>query len=172
VRTFYDLNLRTRRKHGVPPQPLGFFQRLADEFRSEASSHVLVATWQERRVAAIVLLAFKDTVTYAYGASDERFLSCSPNHALFDFAIQWASERGFKYFDFGRTAPDNVGLVEFKRQWGAYHVPIPYAYWPDRRGFVGEAESSWKHQLFSALWRRLPLSISAAMGPAIYRHLV
>jgi FemAB-related protein (PEP-CTERM system-associated) len=170
-RAFFQLNLITRRKHGVPPQPLRYFEALWSTLRPGGHVQILVAELAGQRVASIVLTAYKDTVTYAYGASDPAYLRHSPNHALFDAAIGWALERGYRYFDFGRTAPDNAGLMEFKRQWGAAFLPLPYYYWPNRDGFVSEAEASWKHRLFTSLWRRLPLPATAVLGPPLYRHL-
>jgi lipid II:glycine glycyltransferase (peptidoglycan interpeptide bridge formation enzyme) len=124
-RVFYRLNLLTRHKHGVPPQPASFFVNLWSAFRPTGRVEVLVAELEGRPIASIVLMTFKETVTYAYGASDARFLKHTPNNALFDAALDWATERGYRYFDFGRTAPDNEGLMEFKRQWGAQFLPLP-----------------------------------------------
>lgn len=171
VYDFHRLNLLTRRKHGVPPQPRAFFERLWRAFRNTGGIEVLLARHEGIIVAGIVLLTFKDTVIYAYGASDQRYLGRAPNHALFDRAIAWAVDRGYRRFDFGRTAPDNAGLMEFKRQWGARFVPMPYYYWPHRGGFVSESEAGWKHRVFVALWSRLPIALTAALGPPLYRHM-
>lgn len=171
VREFHKLNLITRRKHGVPPQPFAFFEALWATLRPAGAVEVLLAEREGVTIAAIMLLAFKDTVIYAYGASDQRELRHAPNHALFDAAIGWAVDQGYRFFDFGRTAPDNAGLMDFKRQWGATFVPLPYFYWPARGGFVAEAEAGAKHRLFTAVWRRLPLAATALLGPRLYRHL-
>jgi FemAB-related protein (PEP-CTERM system-associated) len=168
---FYRLNLLTRHKHGVPPQPRHFFANLWSAFRPDGHVEILVAELEGRPIASIVLLTFKETVTYAYGASDVRFLKHAPNHALFDAALGWATAQGYRFFDFGRTAPDNEGLVEFKRQWGAQFLPLPYFYYPNRDGFVSEAEASWKHRLFTSVWRKLPVNATAVLGPPLYRHL-
>ncbi len=171
VRQFYDLHVRTRRKHGVPPQPLAFFELLWARLRQSDSIEILVAHHAEQVIAAIVLLMFGDTVTYAYGASAQPFLRLAPNHALFDAAIAWAVERGYRYFDFGRTPPDNPGLMEFKRQWGAMFLPLPYHYWPEPAGFVAQPESSLMHRCFASIWRHLPVRVTTLVGPRLYRHL-
>jgi len=172
LRQFYRLNLITRRRHGVPPQPFRFFDRIWTVLPAVCDVELLVADVDGIVVAGIVLFGFRGTVTYAYGASDPRYLRYSPNHALFDRAIDWAVERGYRRFDFGRTAPDNHGLMEFKRQWGARFVPLPYYYWPTPGGFVAESEAGTRHQVVTAVWRRLPLPVTALLGPALYRHLV
>ena len=171
IRAFYQLNLLTRRKHGVPPQPLKFFEMLWRELRHLGEIEVLLADSHEQTVAGLILLTYRDTVIYAYGASDQRFLRSAPNHALFDAAIRWSSEHGYSKFDFGRTSPDNEGLMEFKRQWGARCITLPYHYWPGRDGFVSESENGLKYRCFTALWRRLPLAATSILGPAIYRNL-
>ncbi len=171
LRAFYRLNLLTRRKHGVPPQPLAFFERLWAELRPRGGIEVLLAEYDRRIVAGVVLLPFKQCVTYAYGASDTRYLHCAPNHALFDAAITWAARQGYRTFDFGRTAPDNAGLMEFKRQWGPAFLPLPYYYWPEKDGFVSEEEGGWKHRLFTSGWRRLPIPVTSLLGPILYREL-
>lgn len=172
LRQFYRLNLITRRKHGVPPQPYRFFDRIWNIMRTVADVELLIADVDGRAVAGLVVLGFRGTATYAYGASDPRYLSYSPNHALFERAIGWAVERGYRRFDFGRTAPDNRGLMEFKRQWAARFIPLPYYYWPAPGGFVAESEAGIKHRVATALWRRLPLPLTALLGPALFRHVV
>lgn len=171
MRAFYQLNLLTRRKHGVPPQPYPFFQSLWETLRPRGAIEVLLAELDRRVVAGMILLTYKDRVIYAYGASDQRYLRSAPNHALFDAAIGWSIERGYRSFDFGRTSPDNQGLMEFKRQWGARCLPLPYYYWPGRNGFVSEGEAGLKYRCFTALWRRLPLPATRILGPALYRNL-
>lgn len=171
LRQFYRLNLMTRRKHGVPPQPLRFFDKLWTGLRSVGDVELVIAEVDGQAVAGIILLGFRETATYAYGASDPRYLRYSPNHALFDTAIAWAVEHGYRRFDFGRTAPDNRGLVEFKRQWGSHFVPLSYFYWPTPDGFVADSEAGARHRAFTALWRRLPLAVTAWLGPSLYRHL-
>lgn len=171
VREFYRLNLLTRRKHGVPPQPFRFFETLWTLLRPGREIEVLLAESDQRAIAGMILLTNKDRVIYAYGASDQRCLRFAPNHALFDTAIRWSIESGYRSFDFGRTSPDNEGLMEFKRQWGARCLPLPYYYWPGRDGFASVSETGLKYRCFTALWRRLPLAATSVLGPALYRNL-
>ncbi len=171
LRQFYHLNLLTRRKHGVPPQPLRFFERLFATLPAVADTLLALAEVEGRVVAGIIVVGYREVATYAYGASDPRFLRFSPNHALFDSVISWAIERGYRSLDFGRTAPDNRGLAEFKRQWGTRRIALPYLYWPAPAGFVARSESGAMRRTLMDAWRRLPLTITALLGPALYRHL-
>ncbi len=177
---YHHLHLLTRsRKHGMPTQPQRYFRDLWETFGapgalSDATSgqvRLLLAEHEGSVIAGMILLVSGATVRYAYGASDERYLRLGPNNALMWEAISWASEQGYTRFDMGRTAHDNPGLVSYKRNWGALEEPLPYYYHPQIAGLASTSEESWKYRLLTGCWRRLPLSVSEALGGALYRHL-
>ncbi len=169
---YYNLHLQTRtRKHGMPAQSKEYFFRLWDTFAERGALQLLLAEYQETTVAGIILLARGNTIHYAYGASDERYLQLSPNNLLFWTAITWGCTQGYKRFELGRTANDNQGLMEFKRRWGATKEPLPYYYYPRTAGLAATSESSWKYRLLTNAWRKLPLAIAAPLGGYLYRHL-
>jgi hypothetical protein len=57
---FYELLRMTRRRHGVPPQPLAWFRNLLSNLGEQVSIHL--ASKDERPVAALLSLSFKQTV--------------------------------------------------------------------------------------------------------------
>jgi CelD/BcsL family acetyltransferase involved in cellulose biosynthesis len=127
VDVFYRLHLRTRRRQGVPIQPRRFFDMLWERILQPGLGFCLLAFVRGIPVAGAVFLAWKHAVTYKYGASDERFLDCRPNHLLFWEALAWSCENGFREFDFGRTDLANAGLRQFKRSWRALEEPLVYS---------------------------------------------
>ena len=169
---YYRLHLQTRcRKHGMPAQPRQYFFALWDTFASEGAIQLLLAEYQERVIAAMILFASGTTVRYVYGASDEQYLHLAPNNLLMWTAITWSCNQGYRTLDLGRTARDNQGLMEFKRRWGAIQEPLPYYYYPHIAGLAATPEDSWKYQLLTACWKRLPLTIAGALGGHLYKHL-
>lgn len=169
---YHHLHLLTRtRKHGMPAQPLRYFRELWEAFGEQGGVRVLLAEKDGEVVAGMVLLVSGTTVRYAYGASNERYLKFGPNDALMWNAISWACENGYARFDMGRTARDNPGLGQFKRNWGAAEEPLPYYYAPQVAGLASTSEESWKYRALTACWRRLPLPVSERLGGALYRHL-
>jgi len=127
MRRYHQLHLLTRtRKHGMPAQPLRYFNALWSAFAGDGTLQVLFAEHEGATIAGMVVLAHGGVARYAYGASDERYLHLAPNNLLMWTAIRWASEHGYKTFDFGRTARDNQGLMQFKRGWGATERPLTY----------------------------------------------
>lgn len=169
---YYQLHLRTRcRKHGMPAQPRRFFSSLWDEFASWGTMHVLLAQYDGKPIAGMVLIASGMTLRYAYGASDEQFLYLAPNNLLMWEAIAWGCSQGYQVLDLGRTARENHGLMEFKRGWGATQEPLPYYYYPKVTGLATTSEQSRKFHILTSCWRHLPLPVAEVLGAKVYRHL-
>jgi hypothetical protein len=172
VREFYRLNQITRKKHGVPVQPMAFFWNLHKELILKGRAFILLAVWGSKVIAASVFIKLGKTVYYKYNASDPEYLvSKAPNHLLTWYAIQKAHCEGFRFFDFGRTAPDNTGLMRYKRMWGATEAELPYHYYPTIRGASSRQESRFSYRIMTAIWRALPSIIMEKAGPTIYRHM-
>lgn len=169
---YYRLHLQTRsKKHGMPAQPRHFFLGLWDAFAASDGMKLLLAEYEGKVIAGMILLACGRTIRYAYGASDERYLQLAPNNLLMWKAITWACEQGYRTFDLGRTACDNEGLMEFKRRWGAAREPLTYYYCPQMAGLASTSEQSLKFRVLTTCWRQLPLRITGPLGGYLYKHL-
>lgn len=123
---FYRLHLLTRRSQGVPIQPWKFFLCLKQLLLDQGHGSLLLAYKDQRCIAGALFLYWQDTFTYKYGASREDSLNYRPNNLIMWTAIQQACEQGFRYFDMGRTDPENQGLRNFKSRWGAKETPLFY----------------------------------------------
>lgn len=166
TRTFYSLHLSTRRRLGVPIQPRSFFDRLWEQMIVNGQGIVTLAEVDGRPCGAGVFLASHDMVIYKFGASDQRMWAHRPNHALFWHAIQWAAERGYTSFDFGRTDLDNEGLRSFKARWGTVESELRYSILgapPPARGngLAGRG--------LAALIRHTPEIVCRQVGEHLYR---
>jgi hypothetical protein len=169
---YYRLHLQTRsKKHGMPAQPPRFFFGLWDAFAASDRMKLLLAHYEGKVIAGMILLACGSMVHYAYGASDECYLQLAPNNLLMWQAITWACEQGYQTFDLGRTACDNEGLMEFKRRWGATKEPLTYYYYPQMAGLASTSEQSLKFRVLTTCWRQLPLQVTGPLGGYLYKHL-
>ncbi len=164
---FYSLHLRTRRKLGVPTQPRRFIRRFQTLFDA-GLGFVWMVLDGERPIATAVFLAHNGTLTYKYGASDERALRKRPNNLLMSEAIRWACEAGFHTFDFGRTEIENEGLRAFKSGWGAEEIELPYTYFAEREP---SPDSAFRDRLMSTTIRHSPTFVGRWVGEALYRHV-
>lgn len=166
---FYRLHCKTRRGHGLPPQPRRFFETIHS--RVIAAGHGVVAEALHRGtpVSAAVFFSFRDQVLYKFGASEEKALPLRPNNLLFWEAIRRFRERGFRSLHFGRTDRENEGLARFKRSWGAEEREILYhRVDPSGSSVVGKGEGP---RTSYRLFRLLPVPVLRLIGAVLYRHL-
>ena len=68
---FYRLQLITRRRHNLPPQPMGWFHELIASLGETLK--VRVAFKNGVGIASIITIQYKDTMVYKYGCSDARY---------------------------------------------------------------------------------------------------
>ncbi|HXC35596.1 MAG TPA: GNAT family N-acetyltransferase, partial [Candidatus Acidoferrales bacterium] len=170
VKTFYGLHCKTRRRHGLPPQPFAFFENICRHILSRDQGMVVVAHWQDRPVAASVYFQFGSSAVYKFGASDESFQHLRGPSLVMWEAIRRLARHGARTLDMGRTSVGNEGLRRFKLNWGVREYPIEYVKYDLRRNaFVTEkdAATGWHNLVF----RVLPLGLSRMVGGALYRHL-
>jgi lipid II:glycine glycyltransferase (peptidoglycan interpeptide bridge formation enzyme) len=165
---FYHLMVLTRRRHGLPPQPLAWFRNLTECLGESLA--IWVARKDDQPVAAIVTGRHGRTLTYKYGASDARFHQLGAMPCLFWSAIQDGIGRGLESFDLGRSDEENPGLLAFKDHLGATRSTL--SYWTAPADVPQTAASgTWKRSLLRQACARLPDRYLAVLGGLLYRHI-
>ena len=127
---FYSLQVLTRRRHGLPPQPRQWFRNVLDALGE--NSEIRVARFNGRAVAAILTLRHNRTAVYKYGCSSAEDNNRGGMQLLFWRHIEDAKRRGMEWMDLGRCDAGDLGLAEFKERWGAERKEIGYYRYPDR----------------------------------------
>jgi CelD/BcsL family acetyltransferase involved in cellulose biosynthesis len=166
LRCFYKLLVMTRRRQGLPPQPLKWFQSLIACMGSKVK--IRVAFKGEIPVTAILTISHKRTLIYKYGCSDHRFHNLGGMALLFWNAIQDAKANGMEDLDMGRTGTEHTGLAIFKERWGAERSTVNYWRCPVH---AAQAKSD---RLIKYANRFLPLAPNASLemlGRLLYRHI-
>lgn len=167
---FYSLHQRTRRRHGVPPQPWSFFAAIQHEIIAKNLGFLSVARREGTPLAASVYFHATDTAIYKFGASDYRHQDLRSNNLVMWAAIRRLCELGCRSLHFGRTSLHNEGLRRYKLAWGASEKMIRYFQFNIK-------ENSWVKSrdrsggLHNKLFDRLPLSMNRLAGALIYPHL-
>jgi CelD/BcsL family acetyltransferase involved in cellulose biosynthesis len=167
---FYRLHVRTRRRHGIPPQPFSFFRNIYREAIEKGQGFVVLVGSGTKSLAAAVFLQFGRTGLYKFGASDESYQEFRGNNLVMWEAIRFLIRRGCQVLHFGRTAIENEGLRRFKMGWGTEEELIEYF------EFDVEAET-WKNAgcdgsgFYNKIFRRLPLVLNRFAGSVLYPHL-
>ena len=170
VDEFYRLNCLTRKKHGLPPQPFGFFRGLFRNVIDKGSGFVAIASYKGKTVAGLVFLHSGRKAIYKYGASDENYNFLRANNLVMWEAINWYARNGYSQLCLGRTEPENSGLRQFKTGWGASERAINYyRYDLEKEAFVqAQLSVSGAH---NAIFRKMPVPLLRAAGAVMYRHM-
>jgi CelD/BcsL family acetyltransferase involved in cellulose biosynthesis len=163
---FYRLHVDTRRRLGLPVQPLRFFRLLWSRMIEPGLGRVLLVEVGPETVAGAVFLSWNRTVVYKYGASDPHYWPLRPNNLLFWEAIKWACESGYERLDFGRTDLDSPSLRRFKLGWATQEHPLEYTLLGDTQANVRRARPP---RIVRSAIRRSPRWVVRALGEILYR---
>jgi len=168
---FYRLHVQTRKRHGMPPQPVSFFQNIFEHVIGKGHGFIVRAESDSKCVAASVFLQFGRSAVYKFGASDSTSLHLRPNNLVMWKAISFLADTGCELLDFGRTSPLNPGLRRFKLGWGAAEGCIGYGRWnTDTARWAGGGFYR-SRGLYNALFSKLPLALNRLTGTLVYPHL-
>lgn len=170
VEEFYGLNCMTRKQHGLPPQPFGFFEKIHDHIISKDLGMVVLASLNQENIASAIYFHFGREAFYKYGASDNKYQYFRANNLVMWEAIKWYSQNGYKAFCLGRTEPENQGLIQFKSGWGTTINKIKYYRYDLEKGsFV--SGSSRVTGFHNRVLRRMPAPLLNKLGALLYKHV-
>jgi hypothetical protein len=170
IALYYSLHCRTRRKHGVPPQPFRFFENIGRHVFRAGQGFLAVARLASKPIAAAVFFHHQGQAFYKFGASDYRLQHLRPNNLLMWESMKRFAAQGFESVHLGRTSLSNEGLRRFKLGLGAAEQPIRYAkYDLKREAFVRDIDRS--EQPIKRLFGYLPSSLFRLVGRLLYPHL-
>ena len=169
---FYRLHCLTRKRHGLPPQPYSFFRKIYQHILDKNLGFVSLALHNGRVVAAAVYFHLGSKAIYKYGASDMHYQGLRANNLIMWEAIKWFGRNGFTEFCFGRTEPENRGLLQFKAGWGARQRTIKYRRFDlAQNAFVQGTPRSFSNSFPNVLFRRLPVPLLKTVGSLLYRYM-
>jgi hypothetical protein len=167
---FFALQLMTRRRYGLPPQPLAWFQNLVKCFGFKLK--IRVATLNGEPIASILTLRHKQTIVYKYGSSDRQFHRSGGMPLLFWKLIEEAKAEEMLELDLGRSSPGHTGSIQFKEHLGAAATGLNYWQFSpdDAKNYsiaVNLVDERWIRQVVT----NLPESLLRIAGEVFYRHI-
>jgi lipid II:glycine glycyltransferase (peptidoglycan interpeptide bridge formation enzyme) len=167
---FYRLHVRTRRRHGLPPQPISFFLNIDEEIIKADLGFVILAKSGTRVIAGAVFFHAGQAALFKFGASDERIHEFRGNNLVMWEGIKQLIANGLRTLHFGRTSVENDGLRRFKLSWGTEEELVEYFRFALKPHMW--LNSSYNASEFhNRLFRRLPLAVNRVAGALIYPHL-
>jgi FemAB-related protein (PEP-CTERM system-associated) len=170
VEIFADMLSQHMRELGTPFHRTIFYRNILAEFPDR--SEILMVHHDGQFLGGLLLVTSKDTVFPLYGGVLGQYRSSSPMSLLIWETIRYGCEQGFACLDFGRSRWES-GTFLFKRQWAARPVPLFYEYQLGSGVCMSDMDpNNPKFRLPIAIWRRLPLAVTRALGPYIIRDIV
>lgn len=169
VEEFYGVFSENMRDLGTPVYPRRFFSRVLQAFPEEA--RIFTVHMAGAPAAAGLVMGDGRTLEIPWASSLRRANPSGVNMLLYWRILEFACERGYSCFDFGRCTVDS-GTYRFKKQWGAQPLQLFWHYWlrdggePPRLNHANP-----RFELAVAAWRRLPLAVANRLGPLLIRNL-
>ena len=123
--TLYALYSATGDRNEFLIRPAAYYVKLWRYFMENDLAYMLIAEYENKPIAHVILFHFGQTCWYFYGASANEERERMPTYALQWEAMKWAKQRGYKFYDMW-GAPN-----EFKEDdpmWGVFMF---------KRGFRG-----------------------------------
>lgn len=170
LKQFYDLLVKLYRdKHNMIPQPYGLFYEMYKTFGKNFK--LLIAQYNNRIIAGMVLLFFKKQAVYAYGASDQDYINFSPGTLLVDETIRRLSTEGYKELDFGVTSPYQENLLNYKSNWGAEPSKLPYYYYSIKSDKIPDLDYHTSYKSIRKYFKYVPIPLVKLLSPIITKKL-
>ncbi len=166
LRTFYALQLQTRRRQKLPPQPDAWFKNLAACLGD--TMKIRLASLGDTPVAAILTLRHKNQMVYKYGCSNNSYSQHGGTQFVLWRAIQEAKSADCVSLDMGRSESHNPGLITFKDRWGSAKAVMTYLRCPIS---PATGKQSWHSPFAGNLLARLPDRALSLLGTFFYRHI-
>lgn len=123
---FYDLVQKTAERQKVNFHSKLYYQTMFHELIDSQMLKLYLAEYQNKIIAANLIVNFNDTVTYLHGGTDNDYRDVMAPHLLQWRAICDAMYAGYKYYDFFGIAPSDdphhpwAGITRFKKGFGGY----------------------------------------------------
>jgi lipid II:glycine glycyltransferase (peptidoglycan interpeptide bridge formation enzyme) len=132
---FYKMIQITGGRDGFGVHSLAYYRRVYDLFYSTGMCELLVAEFDNKPLAALMVFARGKRAWYIYGASNDEERNRMPTYLLQWEAMRWARSKGAEEYDLWGVPDDNEGTLESQFEgrsdglWGVYRF---------KRGFGGE----------------------------------
>ena len=168
VARFYALQLATRRRLGVPPQPRRLFETAHEIFSRGGNCEIWLASIRGQDLAGLFVLRDGDDLYCKWGARRLGTVQGASHLLTVSLVEEFAGKA--RRLDRGRVDIRNHGLRHFKKDQGAIPEPLPYAYFPKAPWQVSAEALSGPAKIASRLWRHLPLPMTRLLGGALYGY--
>jgi len=169
MREFYRLHCITRKRHGLPPQPISFFDAIVNNIVEKGSGEVALARSGKEIIAGALFLFCKSEVLYKFGASDKSLQNMRSNDLLMWEGIKRYAQKGYSILSFGKTEMFHDGLCRFKEGFGALRVTL-FDHIYDVSTGKKRIESPDVQGFHNRIFRIMPIALLRLSGKLLYKY--
>lgn len=172
VISFYQVLTRDRRRLGLPPQKLEYFQNIWRYLVPLGLAQFWVAHRHSQFVGGLCTFTFKKIVVLGYIATEKSLRRAGVGQYLFWSAIRRASEEGLRIVDFGKVSLHADSQIKYKKNWGTVELKTPVFYYPRVMGASSyDDERKLSYRLMRLFWANIPPGLSKIASTLFYRHM-
>ncbi|MDZ7833610.1 MAG: GNAT family N-acetyltransferase [Desulfobacterales bacterium] len=173
---FYPVFAENMRDLGSPVHGKDWLGGILKAYGENAGCGVVYMPDQTAAAAGIIL-CHKRIVSIPWASSRQRFNRFSPNMLLYWTFLKFAADRGYRFFDFGRSTPGE-GTYRFKAQWGATPQPLHWQRWvlngktgrrPATAGFTVSPGRT--REILEQIIRKTPLPVATLVGSRLRKYI-
>jgi len=135
IPAFHDMMTVTGGRDNFGVHSKEYYQRAYELFHPKGTCELLVAEYEAKPLASLMVFANGKRAWYVYGASNDHERNRMPTYLLQWQAIRWAKERGCEEYDLWGVPDENEETLEANFEsrhdglWGVYRF---------KRGFGGQ----------------------------------
>lgn len=135
IAAFHEMMTVTGGRDGFGVHSKEYYQRAYELFHAKGTCELLLAEYEGKPLAALMVFANGRRAWYVYGASNNEERNRMPTYLLQWEAIRWAKARGCKEYDLWGIPDENEETLEAQFEsrhdglWGVYRF---------KRGFGGQ----------------------------------
>ncbi len=175
IKLFYYIFSRNMHALGSPVHSRRWIEAVLCNYGENARMGLVFKDAQP--IGCGIILCTPSMVSIPWASTLREFNRLSPNMLLYWNFLKYAADSGRKFFDFGRSTP-NEGTYRFKKQWGAEPKQL---YWYriglNSREIDFNKQNTLKNnnkktrKWAENCWHSLPLSVVNILGPKIRKYI-
>lgn len=166
---FYEVLAETWRGHGTPIYAKRYFSDIQRALPDHTRIYVVYA--DEKPVAAAFNGHHNGVVEGLWAGNRPTLEHLQANYVLYWEMIKRACEDGFHTYHLGRSTAESGGEF-FKKKWNAQAKQLYWQYYMPKGGELPRLNvDNPKYRFAIALWRRLPIGMTTAIGSHIANYI-
>ena len=170
IPSFYQIFAKSYHRLGSPVFSVRLFKNLLGEFKEQANI-LLIKDREGKPISGVFTFYYRDEVLPYFAGSLSEYRDLAPNDYMYWQLMKDGHEKGYKWFDFGRSKVD-TGSYDFKRHWGFEPEPLAYQYFLNRiKDIPNISPANPKYQKKIEMWQKMPFWLTKIIGPRVVKYI-